>query len=119
MTQILVLPFATPPLRQNDRLHWAKKAKLTREIRAGTGCLAVVQLRPITGPVIITFVWQVTDNRRRDADGPAPTAKAAIDGLVDAGILADDRSTLVVETRYRIVKGDTPQVRLEILPVVL
>lgn len=40
------------------------------------------------------------DNRRRDASNLAPTAKAAIDGFVDAGLLLDDSDKYVERTSY-------------------
>lgn len=72
---------------------------------------------PIDYPVTITVIWEVTDNRVRDASATAPTGKAAIDGLVDAGLLLSDRHSIVVEERYRIEVGQSKGVRLEIRAV--
>lgn len=51
-------------------------------------------------PVRITVV----SYRQRLADADGTSAKAAIDGLVHCGILADDSPRFVEEVRYRQVK---------------
>lgn len=119
---IAVIRFNTwtsPPLRSNDRLHWRAKAAVVRSIR-DIACIVGRQTwkgDPIDYPVTVTMVWEVTDKRVRDAGALAPTAKAAIDGLVDAGVLLSDRHSIVVEERYRVEVGTSKGVRLEIRAV--
>lgn len=109
------LPFDAPPLRSNDRMHWATKAKLTRDIRWHAAYTTrQTCIGPIDGPVVVTLVWVVTDNRRRDAGASAPTLKAALDGIVDAGLLPGDHHQVVREERCRIELGSAPGVRIEI-----
>ncbi len=111
------LGYDSPPLRSNQRMHWAPKAEMTRQIREHAAWQARdVRHRsgPIDGPVTVTLVWTVTDNRRRDVGAGGPTLKAAIDGLVDGGLIPDDRHEIVTEERLRIVRGDHPGVRIEI-----
>lgn len=133
MTRILIrLPFVSPPLRSNDRLHWAVKAKRVKEIREATALAAGPWVRwraivvkpdndplalPINRPVVITFVWEVTDHRVRDVGASTPTLKAAIDELVAVGVLASDRHSVVTEERYRIEVGTIKGVRIEIASV--
>ena len=108
------LPFATVPLRSNARLHWAEKMVLTRNIRDATRLVAR-DVTPFDVPVTITLVWTVTNKRRRDVGASSPTLKAAIDGLVDAGVLTKgDSHEWVTEERLRIEIGQRPGVRLEI-----
>lgn len=111
------LPYTTVPLRSNDRLHWRAKAVQVRAIRE-VAYLAGRELAerqgPIDWPVVITLVWEVADRRVRDVGASAPTLKAAIDGLVDAGVLLHDRHSIVVEERFRIEVGASKGVRLEI-----
>ena len=88
--QSWLIPFewTRPPISQNDRLHWSKKARLTKQIRKVTA-LQVAHIPPLQ-KCRVQLVWLVTDMRKRDADNPAPTYKAMCDGLVDAGIVTDD-----------------------------
>jgi hypothetical protein len=110
------LPFTGPPLRSNARLHWAEKAKQTRRIRDAAAFAARLCGEVVAPPVTVTLVWTVIDNRRRDTGAASPTLKAALDGIVDAGLLPGDHSTVVVEERCRIEVGTTPGVRIEIEP---
>ena len=43
--------------------------------------------------------------RRREADPDGISAKAVIDGIVEAGVLVDDKSKYVNEVRYTQEKG--------------
>ena len=51
--------------------------------------------RPFPGPVRIDVEFRFENNRRRDTGNLAPTVKALVDGLVDAGALVDDCDGLV------------------------
>lgn len=114
MTRI-VLPFTNPPLRSNARKHWAAKAAITRDIRRATANVTkAAKLPPINGPVHVRFIWTVTDNRRRDAGASAPTLKAALDGLVDAGLLAGDHHQIVRSETCAIEIGEVAGCRIEI-----
>ena len=111
-SQTLGLPYPTLPLRSNHRHHWHTRARITAEIRGQSAWIAKAALRPVVGPVTVTLLWCVTDKRIRDAGAGAPTLKAVIDGLVDAGVLpADDDSVVVAET-YRVVRGTYRGVRV-------
>jgi hypothetical protein len=108
------MPWHTIPLRSNDRHHWAVKAKLTKKARTDAYWAAMQLDGTITGPVVVTLIWQVRDRRVRDAGAAAPSLKAAIDGIVDAGLLRKDDSTVVTEERLRVEIGSTRGVRIEI-----
>lgn len=111
----LWLPYLSPPLRSNTRMHWRRRAELTAQIRRDTAMVAGRCVTPpIPGPVTVTCVWAVTDRRVRDVGASAPTLKAAIDGLVDAGVLSADDHTVVTEERYRIEMGTRKGVRIEV-----
>ena len=83
-----IIPWTKPPLTLNQRLHWAEKARLTREVRS----LATQLARdiPFMEAVSVELVWVVNNRRRRDADNAVLTLKALCDGLVDADVVADD-----------------------------
>lgn len=104
-----------PPLNANQRIHWAKRAQLTKQLRAVTAAKAR-RLQQVDGRVRITLVWQVVDNRRRDPDNIAPTLKPVIDGLRDAGVLPEDHAGIVAGTGQRIQLGDLPMVWVEVEP---
>lgn len=121
------LPWPKPPMMANHRYpHWAVKGKATKAVRQATALSARHVMRhidwdtdwqPLAEPVTVELVWTVKDKRRRDSDGPEPTKKACLDGLVDAGLLSDDKSTVVTASWCRIEIGEIPGVRLEIRPV--
>jgi crossover junction endodeoxyribonuclease RusA len=86
----LPLPFDRPPLNANQRLHWRRKADITRTLRDAAH-IAVKQLKLAPCEHIsVTLHFAPGDRRRRDADNLVPTLKALCDGLVDAGLVADD-----------------------------
>ncbi len=114
MTVVLVLPWSDPPIRENDRDHWRQKAERTKAVRAATGVLARNQRVQRMARAEIRLVWTVTDRRRRDSAAPNPTLKAAVDGLVDADVLADDHHLIVPRMWCEIEHGPTKGVRIEI-----
>lgn len=126
MTPLTIhLGYPSPPLRSNDRGHWAPRSRRVREVRSRVAWQARAILRErgpicgsVAGPVVVTLVWTVRDHRRRDAGAASPTLKAALDGLVDGGLLADDRHEIVREERCRIdvEPRGVPGVRLVIAP---
>ena len=68
----------------------------------------VQKLQPIDNPVIVTYRFHFKDERRRDPDGYAYSAKAIQDGLVKSGILSDDSFRYVKE--LRIAEGERRKV---------
>lgn len=64
----------------------AKRTKAWREIAAGAGW----QGRPLPWARLVVW-YRFPDDRRRETSNLQPTSKAIVDGLVDAGVLADDR----------------------------
>lgn len=76
----------------NHRTHWAVKAKKQRELRAAAHGACQGQ-PPLTGPVALTVTFRFPDARHRDLDNYS--LKGAIDGVVDAGLISDDRRTVL------------------------
>lgn len=95
----LELPYDRPPLTLNQRLHWARRAKLTKELRL----LARLKGRhiPDLESCTVELVWYVNTKHRRDTINAMPTLKALVDGLVDAEVVPDD-SHEYVQTLVRI-----------------
>jgi hypothetical protein len=71
--------------------HWSARSTPTKAWRTAAGLYAKQAKVPALGRAAITAVVHRSD-RRRDADAHNryPTVKAAVDGLVDAGVLPDD-----------------------------
>jgi hypothetical protein len=111
------LPYETLPLRSNDRRHWRAKWRLEQGVK-NAGCILGASERlvagPISEPVTVTLVWEVTTNHRRDAGAGSATLKPFLDGLVAGGLLADDRHTIVTRESYEIEVGTRRGVRVEI-----
>jgi len=113
----LALPYELPPLTANQRHHWARRAKLTRSVRHTTATLARNAAVPALDRCAIRLMWTVTDRRRRDADNLVPTLKACADGLVDAGVVADDVPALMTKHMPEIVHGDALALVLIVEPL--
>ena len=92
--------WSSPPLTANQRLHWRKRAHLTKQVRGAT--LDLTQQFPAMRRIQVELTWWVNDNRRRDADNVVPTLKAICDGLVDAGIVPDDTPEFMDKLMPRI-----------------
>lgn len=80
-------------LTANDKMHWTERSRLTMQLRLW-GCLlgregeGVARLHLTRARVEFEFAYP--DRRRRDRHNLAPTVKAMMDGLIDAGLLPDD-----------------------------
>lgn len=80
-----------PWINSNQRLHRMATAKLTALWRAaGLVRASHGDLEPWTEPVHIMAYIDKPRNGRYDPNNLWPTVKAIVDGLVEAGLLADD-----------------------------
>lgn len=88
----------------NQRTHWAVRANLTAAWREASGWTARDAGIPALGPSrVVAELWMVPRRRTRiDPANYAPTAKAVVDGLVDAGIWPDDSSGWVTGPDMRL-----------------
>lgn len=78
----------------NDRYGHREKAKRTKRWRKA-GKLAAAGWPSGPLPWARLVVWyRFPDNVRRETSNLQPTSKAIVDGLVDAGVLADDRDEM-------------------------
>jgi len=75
----------------NDRLHWAQRAQRTRWVRQ-MAAHAARGTRKHSRADINAYVAYPRQNRADPSNVAATVLKAAIDGLVDAGVLPDDDS---------------------------
>lgn len=106
-------------LSTNQRMHWAPKARLTKVWRM----LARTHARAAGLPkgldrVYVTATVHKTRGGRWDAHNLQPTAKAAMDGLVDYGLIEDDDNTRLTGPDMRAgEKRDRACLVLRITPV--
>ena len=113
----LELPLPYKSLSPNARCHWAAKAKAVRTARWETQIAARAEmiLRPrdeFPWPSAIvqpTFFFKTA--ARRDRDNCAASLKAHIDGLADAGVVANDIDIMLLPP---IILKDAKKPRLEL-----
>ena len=110
---ILDIPAPCAFINSNDRTHRMAQAKLTKTWRAAAK-QAAANVAPLTPPVHITaHIWKPRGGRY-DPGNLYPTAKALVDGLVDAGIFADDDHKHVIGPDMRHGGIGNPEIILEI-----
>jgi hypothetical protein len=79
-------------LNANQRHSWRRKARVTAELRRTGGWLARIRKVPRLERARVDARYEPPDKRKRDPSNWFPSYKAAIDGITDAGVLADDDS---------------------------
>jgi len=95
VTWQLTVPAPCEWINSNHRTHRMEVAKRTRLWRDATYAAALDQA-VFYVPVRITATVHKTRNGVWDAGNLYPTAKAIVDGLVDAGVLRDDSNRYVI-----------------------
>lgn len=90
------LPAGLPLLNANQRLHWRRRAELTKNLRTLVWLLARDAGVPALRRAHVVAEYRPPDRRRRDVHNLYPSAKAAVDGLIDAGVLPDDSDRYLV-----------------------
>lgn len=102
----LDIPAPADWISANDRGMWHRKARLTKEWREAAGWRARAAKVPAMqrAEIAVQLVFPV--RRRRDPHNWMPTVKAAVDGLVDVGVLPDDDSTHLTVTRIDQADAD-------------
>lgn len=91
-----------PTLNEIRRLHFQQVAREKKEWKHIVGWLVKEQkIKPVSGPVIVTYEFYFKDSRKHDPDNYSASAKFLQDGLVESGILSDDSFGPVVELRLK------------------
>jgi Holliday junction resolvase RusA-like endonuclease len=92
----------------NDRDHWRVKARKVAEIRNVAEIYVWNRGMPAgLDHITVGLVYVPRDRRRRDADNlVVPLMKALVDGIVDAGVVADDDTEHVTRTMPVILAPD-------------
>lgn len=91
ITHIVTIPL-TPKARlltSNQRMHWAKKAELTKLWRILGKHYALDLPKHIDRAQVDAYVYK-PNKRRYDPANLYPTFKALVDGFTDAGVWEDD-----------------------------
>jgi crossover junction endodeoxyribonuclease RusA len=101
-TWTVALPAGMPLLNANRRQHWTAKAKLTRALREAALVCARRDRVPHLAKAHIVVEYRPPDRRRRDVHNLFPSAKAAIDGVVDSGVLSDDSDQYLIGPDMRL-----------------
>lgn len=84
------LPWPDRALHSNARVHWAKKAKATKDARNLAWAVAMESPRIEKIPNALIFVEYYPPTRRGDPQNVPHALKAYIDGIADA-MGCDDR----------------------------
>ncbi|GAA4706502.1 RusA family crossover junction endodeoxyribonuclease [Streptomyces youssoufiensis] len=115
----LALPVGMKLLNANQRVHHRVRAEVTATIRGAAmaacsehgglrAALAAASPAPVMSHAYILAIIHPATRRRLDPANLYPSFKAAVDGLVDAGVLEDDDHTRVIGPDMRIgpvIKG--------------
>lgn len=80
-------------INANERLHWAVRARRTRDLKRDALVVALAARVPRMDRIRIVGVVHPPNRRRRDPHNLYPTLKAYIDGIVKAGVIVDDDSS--------------------------
>lgn len=98
-------------LTANQRLHWSKRMRRTRILRAYAASEARIHglAGRHLGPSIVTAVIGYPNTGRADPANAAPTVKAIIDGLVDARVWDDDDHLHIPSVAFTRNPNKTPK----------
>lgn len=117
-TYVVALPAGMKLLNANDRVHWRTRARITKALREAAEKSALDAHIPPQERITIQAVLHPHDKRRRDAHNWYPSFKAAIDGVVDAGVIPDDDDKHLIS--IEVVLGSPvrhTQIALHIAPL--
>ncbi len=107
-------------LSPNGRAHWATKRAARLSVASEVKIAATQQgLRPVTGPVRLTFRYVFPEQRKRDVDNlTSGVTKCAIDALVRGRWLEADDSEHVTEVKaVAVVEKGSRRLEIEIQEV--
>ena len=100
-----------------NRMHMGERIKITKQWRTDFFLLAKHEKIPrlVRAKIIVTPFQK--RGRLQDVAACAPAAKAAIDGLVDAGVLHDDSSEYLTSIEFKTPQRGENMLRVEIIGV--
>ena len=98
-------------MTSNMRDHWRAKAAKTQRVRQRAHLETRSHMNAFRVPGFTNMVFLTVDTFYRsgpglDDDNSQPTVKAIRDGMVDAGLLIDDKPKYVAKTIYQASQKD-------------
>ncbi|UVK63514.1 rusA-like resolvase [Mycobacterium phage Aegeus] len=116
MEHLITVPMTRPPMLSNDQRRWTWPQVRRAKQQVGETIAWLIRQAGIKNlePSQVKIVWYVPDKRRRDVDSLGPFAKAALDGMVDAGVWPGDDSKWVTKLSMSIDQTQTKHARIEI-----
>lgn len=98
----VLVPSMNGWLSSNNRGKWATYHRLIAQWRnsASWACVSA-KVRPMERVYVLAEL-RFRDARRRDPANWYPTVKACVDGMVDAGVIRDDRADFLVGPDMRL-----------------
>lgn len=90
------LPWPSPKLHPNARVHWAVRSKAAKKARSDAALLArTAEGRDLfihdgTTRIPVSLTFHPPDKRHRDQDGMISACKSYLDGIAD-GLMVNDR----------------------------
>jgi hypothetical protein len=115
---VVSVPGLPPTPNSLRRANWHQRADQTRYWRdlAHWAALEVMELHPGTYPIhsaAVRVVIVAPTKARRDPDNALASIKGHLDGIVGAGLLADDSFAVIRSLTVALERGE-PGVRIEI-----
>lgn len=105
-------------LNKERTVHHMKRAKIVKEWRAAFCDLAQEAMMPRLEVIEVVVTPHVLNAKyRQDVGACFPLVKAAIDGLVDAGVLIDDNAKIVVKLTFLTPQFGKDALELTVIPV--
>ncbi|HUR18872.1 MAG TPA: hypothetical protein VMZ51_08065 [Acidimicrobiales bacterium] len=94
------LTYDARPWTMNERIHHYERARRTEEWRDAFRMLALEAKVPKLDRIAVVVTTTLRKKVSRDVAAEMPAAKAAIDGLVDAGIIPNDTPAHLVRLTF-------------------
>ena len=122
----ITIPIPHKATHPNKRVHWAVKAKHAKKQREDARMAALFAIRQGGGrygndfeplnSASVKAVFYFRTKHSRDRDNLGSWLKNSIDGIADAGVVANDRAFSSPETSYSHDKAN-PRVVITITPI--
>lgn len=92
ITYTLIVPGKLLTTNRSNSLHWSARAAHTKQWRWDAAMIAREAKVPHFDRIRVTIEPHQLRGRLADTTGHNPSGKAALDGLIDAGVVDDDDS---------------------------